>query len=100
MATRYSIYIYARQTGCWPELLGTSEDIARYSLSEEDFALLPPGFFTASSGDQDVPFRESKQMPGKTPAVSFSLFIIWNMILTGTRQNQKECRLTGRHWHG
>lgn len=55
MATRYSIYIYARQTGCWPELLGTPEDIARYSLSEEDFALLPPGFFTASSGDQDVP---------------------------------------------
>ena len=71
MATRYSIYIYARQTGCWPELLGTSEDIARYSLSEEDFALLPPGFFTASSGDQDVPFRESKQMARKIPRSQF-----------------------------
>ncbi len=71
IATRYSIYIYARQTGCWPELLGTSEDIARYSLSEEDFALLPPGFFTASSGDQDVPFRESKQMAQKIPRSQF-----------------------------
>lgn len=71
MATRYSIYIYARQNGCWPELLGTPEDIARYSLSEEDFALLPPGFFTASSGDQDVPFRESKQMARKIPGSKF-----------------------------
>lgn len=71
MATRYSIYIYARQNGCWPELLGTPEDIARYSLSEEDFALLPPGFFTASSGDQDVPFRESKQMARKISGSKF-----------------------------
>lgn len=71
MATRYSIYIYARQNGCWPELLGTPEDIARYSLGEEDFTLLPPGFFTASSGDQDVPFRESKQMARKIPGSKF-----------------------------
>lgn len=71
MATRYSIYIYARQNGCWPELLGTPENIARYSLREEDFALLPPGFFTASSGDQDVPFRESKQMAKKIPGSKF-----------------------------
>lgn len=71
MALRYSIYIYARQTGTWAEFLGTPEEIAQYSLSSEDFALLPPGFFSASSGDQDVPFRESKQMAAAIPGSKF-----------------------------
>lgn len=71
MSIRYSIYIYARQTGKWPEFLGTAEEIKRLSLTEEDFSLLPPGFFTASSGDQDVPFRESKQMAARIPGSRF-----------------------------
>lgn len=71
MARRYSIYIYARQTGCWPQFLGTPEEIQTHALTEEDFSLLPPGFFTASSGDQDVPFRESKQMAARIPGSKF-----------------------------
>lgn len=71
MTIRYSIYIYGRQTGKWPEFLGSAEEIQAHTLTEEDFALLPPGFFTASSGDQDVPFRESKQMAARIPGSRF-----------------------------
>ncbi|MCD8221381.1 MAG: alpha/beta hydrolase [Clostridiales bacterium] len=62
LSVRYSIYIYARQTGTWTQFLGTDEEISSSSVSKEDLALLPPGFFTACSGDPDVPFRESKQL--------------------------------------
>lgn len=69
--TRYSIYIYARQTGKWATLLGSPEELAACSLSEQDLSQLPPCFFTASSSDQDVPFRISKYMASK---VSGSIF--------------------------
>lgn len=69
--TRYSIYIYARQNGNWPELLGSKEELTSCSLSEQDLSSLPPGFFTASSSDQDVPFRISKYMASKVPGSIF-----------------------------
>ena len=69
--TRYSIYIYARQTGKWTDLLGAPEGLAAYSLSEQDLSQLPPCFFTASSSDQDVPFRTSKYMASKVPGSIF-----------------------------
>lgn len=65
---RFSLYIYARQKGAWKELLGGSavEDPA-WSLSPEDIRALPPLFITASSGDQDVPFRVSKALSRQAP---------------------------------
>ncbi len=69
--TRYSIYIYARQTGRWPEFLGSPEDISHCSLTAEDLVQLPPAFFTASTGDQDVPFCTSKYMASKVPGSVF-----------------------------
>ena len=72
LQTRYSLYVYGRQTGRWPALLGLDgPEAADLSLQEEDFARMPPGFFTASSGDCDVPFRESKQMAKKIPGSCF-----------------------------
>lgn len=71
MAWRYSIYVYARQTGTWPAFLGAPEILSRCSLTDEDLAQLPPGFFTASTGDQDVPFRESKQLAARVPGSRF-----------------------------
>lgn len=59
---RYGIYVYARQTGRWLELLGNRDCFAEYCLKKEDFEQLPPCFFTASTADQDVPFGESKWM--------------------------------------
>lgn len=79
---RYLLYVYARQTGKWLELLlgrrantgqaGTDPDSpARYSLTPEDLALLPPAFLTASSTDQDVPFGVSKRMARQIPGSCF-----------------------------
>lgn len=68
---RYSIYIYARQSGSWLSFLCKGTDPADYELSDEDLALLPPCFFTASTGDQDVPFRESKSMAALVPESAF-----------------------------
>lgn len=68
-ALRFSLYVYARQQGLWPALLG-AEDTASpdASLSEEDIAQLPPLFITASSADQDVPFRISKTLSRMAPS--------------------------------
>lgn len=63
-AQRFSVYLYARQTGRWGELFGVRSDAAReaLSLSAEDVAALPPLFITASTGDQDVPLKQSKTL--------------------------------------
>ena len=65
---RFSLYIHARQQGAWKELLGgpAVEDPA-WSLSPEDIRRLPPLFITASSGDEDVPFRVSKALSRQAP---------------------------------
>lgn len=68
---RYPIYLYARQSGTWLELLGGEETVAKAAIPEEDLALLPPCFLTASSGDQDVPFKESKTLTAKIPGSKF-----------------------------
>lgn len=62
-AQRFALYVYARQHGAWAELLGVRPgDAARFSLSAEDVAALPPLFLTASTTDADVPFGESKRL--------------------------------------
>ena len=68
MVQRYAIYLYARQTGNWLRLLTDApEDIARYALREDALHCLPPLFLTASTGDQDVPYRVSKQLKKARP---------------------------------
>lgn len=60
---RFALYVHARQQGAWPELLGVdAREAARHSLSSAEIALLPPLFVTASTGDEDVPFGESKRL--------------------------------------
>ena len=67
-ATRYGLYLYARQTGRWGELLGLDAEAAqRLSLSPADIAVLPPVFLTASTGDNDVPFGQSKALARRAP---------------------------------
>ncbi len=75
---RYLLYVYARQTGKWQELLSgdaahveAAESPANFSLTPEDLALLPPAFLTASSTDQDVPFGCSKRMARQIPGSLF-----------------------------
>jgi len=61
---RYFLYVYARQNGIWPQMLGAQdgEEIPRSQL-----ALLPPAFLTASTGDRDVPFTFSQTIHVSMP---------------------------------
>lgn len=68
---RVLMYLYARQTGAWTELLGKEKEVLGCSLSDEHLTELPPAFLTASSTDNDVPFRISKSMSRKIPGSKF-----------------------------
>lgn len=70
ISKRYGIYVYSRQNGCWPHMLNASSETD--TIDEALFSFFPPVFFTASNTDEDVPFKESKQM---SRAVPNSLFI-------------------------
>lgn len=70
---RYSLYVHARQhENAWIELLGLdgrdeTHTAEAWSLGAEDIAVLPPLFITASSGDEDIPFRLSKTLARQAP---------------------------------
>ncbi|MEY8336863.1 alpha/beta hydrolase [Lachnospiraceae bacterium 62-35] len=68
---RVLLYLYARQTGSWTELLGSLEDLDNCSLALEQLSNLPPAFLTASSTDRDVPFGISKRMCRSIPGSLF-----------------------------
>lgn len=63
---RYSLYVYARQSGKWISMItGGSEDkfLSKYSLLNipKNFNF-PPSFIAHSFKDNDVPFRESMEL--------------------------------------
>lgn len=70
---RYALYVHARQhEGAWLDLLGLAEQggpnvVETWSLDEQDVAALPPLFITASSTDEDVPFRLPKTLSRTAP---------------------------------
>lgn len=69
--TRYSLYVYARQTGTWISMImGTStEDFySLFSFSKTtDFTDFPPLFLAHSFHDPDVPFAESQVLSSLIP---------------------------------
>lgn len=73
LALRYALYVYARQhQDAWGDLLGLDGGDAAHrpeawSLTAEDLQRLPPVFATASTGDEDVPFRMSKALARAVP---------------------------------
>lgn len=67
-SSRYALYVHARQTGRWLDLLGVREqDLEGLSLDDAGIALLPPLFIAASTGDADVPYAVSKRLLRKAP---------------------------------
>ncbi|MGX7418757.1 alpha/beta hydrolase [Carnobacterium gallinarum] len=69
---RYGIYLYARQTGKWLDLvLKNQADSEKYSLSDEDLALLPPTFIAQSTADEDVPYRIGIDLSLAIPKAKF-----------------------------
>ena len=70
---RFSLYLWARQTGKWVSLL-TGDDptmAEKWSLSKEELQALPPLFLTASTADRDVPFAVSKNLAALHPHAVF-----------------------------
>lgn len=57
LETRYAIYMYARQTGKWIDLiLQNQQDYFNYSLASAELKRLPPTFIAQSTADPDVPY--------------------------------------------
>lgn len=68
-ATRYALYVHARQTGSWLKMLGVGAgDIERFSLGNGQIAAMPPVFYAASTGDNDVPYAVSKSLARRLKA--------------------------------
>ncbi len=72
-SARFALYVHARQhEGAWLDLLGLADPGGpnvpeAWSLDERDVAALPPLFITASSTDEDVPFRLPKVLSRTAP---------------------------------
>lgn len=75
LATRYPIYLYARQTGDWMNLLtgGNREQLQEYSLTPADLTKLPPAYITAATKDPDVPPRQSRFMANNIPNAQLTI---------------------------
>ena len=66
--SRFALYLYARQSGKWLELLGVNQTVAEeFSLTKEDIECLPPVFITHSKNDTDVPFEISERLSQEIP---------------------------------
>jgi acetyl esterase/lipase len=69
---RYLFYIYALQQQTLTEVYGIFSDrLADYALTAEELQHFPPVFSTASSTDEEVPFRYSKALK-KIPGSKFT----------------------------
>lgn len=71
--THYSIYVYARQSGTWKQLIYTGREkffYLNYSLRTCD-ALPCPLFCAHSTGDTDVPYAEFLELCNKYHAKRF-----------------------------
>lgn len=62
MASRFSLYIKARQEGTWTSYLCGPEHPAKYSLADEALRSFPPTILAAATLDPDVPYRMSKSL--------------------------------------
>ncbi|MGI6755700.1 MAG: alpha/beta hydrolase fold domain-containing protein [Atopobiaceae bacterium] len=65
---RLALYIYARQSGCWGELIGSDEGKAHgQELGTDDILALPPLYIAASTQDMDVPYACSLELSHTAP---------------------------------
>lgn len=72
LETRYAIYLYARQTGRWLDLvLSDKKNQDQFSLSDSELAALPPVFIAQSKTDQDVPFQQGENLNKKLSDAKF-----------------------------
>lgn len=61
------LYLYARQTGNWLQLLQIDTLHPKWLLTEADFAHFPPAFISACVYDADVPYSQSSLLSRLIP---------------------------------
>lgn len=72
LQTRYAIYLYARQTGRWLDLILPDKKCQnQFSLSDDELASLPPVFIAQSKTDNDVPFQQGENLSEKVSSAKF-----------------------------
>lgn len=65
---RFSLYLYARQTGKWLEFLQVNNaNMDTFSLSKEDKLHFPPTFTAHSKEDSDVPYSIAESLNDSLP---------------------------------
>ncbi|MGA9518323.1 MAG: alpha/beta hydrolase [Trichococcus sp.] len=71
VAERFPLYLHARQSGKWvPLFLEDKSKTTAFNLTAEELQSLPPTFLTASTADNDVPYRFTQQAAQLIPAAS------------------------------
>ncbi|MCO6017829.1 hypothetical protein CKN86_10040 [Carnobacterium divergens] len=69
---RYGIYMYARQSGRWLDMvLPAILQAKNYSLTDTDLLSLPPTFLAQSTTDEDVPYEIGESLAKKIPINQF-----------------------------
>lgn len=90
LETRYAIYLYARQTGRWLDLLlPDKKNQNQFSLTDEELTALPPVFIAQSRTDQDVPFQQGENLSKKIPDSKFSIIENANHNFDGDPKNEE-----------
>lgn len=70
LQTRFALYLYARQSGKWVNmLLDSPKDSRLFEVTENQLTHLPPTFIAHSIEDQDVPYELAEYLCLKIPDV-------------------------------
>lgn len=67
LSNRYSVYVYHRQRGTWPQAVLGDTPVSATIIPDDIFARFPPTMLIHSIYDPDVPFRCSKELARKIP---------------------------------
>ena len=72
---RFALYMYARQTGRWADLLGLGDgDRDPFALTQRQIDAMPPVFYAAATGDGEIPYATSKSLARKLRAQTFTSY--------------------------
>lgn len=68
IAQRFLIYVYARGTGKWINMINIADYTdSKYNIAPDELKTLPPVFIAHCNGDYDVPVEESEHIMNHVP---------------------------------
>ncbi|MCG6489509.1 hypothetical protein K6U37_11105, partial [Vibrio parahaemolyticus] len=72
IAQRFLIYVYARGTGKWINMINIADYTdSKYNIAPDELKTLPPVFIAHCNGDYDVPVEESEHIMNHVPHSTF-----------------------------